>query len=342
MRYPDPTTKTIWARADRYTHGGNSREYIAIHNTANTASAVDEARNLANNPGQSSFQYSVDDIDIVHCVHDYDTAWAVGAWPGYRQLIGNNQAISIEVCNPGTSFSAASIENLRKLVLHLMEYYRIPAANVVRHWDCHTGRKACPRYYAGANNAAWNALHAYITGQSQTAPSGEAASGSALPSAPTSGNLGIIPVHYALRVKNGDWWPEVTNFGSGDNGYAGAPYTCHDFLTMYADRGTLKYRVHTLEDGWLSYVSKSDRNDTVHGCAGIAGHTIDGVQLYYTTPEGEEYRQAYYRSQTVDRTGYLPVCCDDGTTYKGFDGWAGMYGEPLDRLQVCIATRNPF
>lgn len=166
MAVSDPVTKRIWCRSDRYTSGGNSRKYIAIHNTANTATAEQEAKNLHDNAGQSSFQYVVDDVDIIQCVHDYDTAWAVGAWAGAVQYIGNNQSISIEVCNPGTEFSDACKRNLRALVRHLMDYYGIPADHVVRHWDCHSGRKQCPKFYSGSNNAAWNALHSYITDNS--------------------------------------------------------------------------------------------------------------------------------------------------------------------------------
>lgn len=153
----------LWARSDRYTHGGNSRQYIVVHNTANTATAKQEAQNLHNNSGQSSFQYAVDDTSIYQCVHDYDTAWAVGAWKGATPYIRNNQSISIEVCNPGKIFSDASIDRLHWLVRDLMEYYGIPADHVVRHWDCHSGRKACPAYYAGTGNKAWNELHALIT-----------------------------------------------------------------------------------------------------------------------------------------------------------------------------------
>lgn len=343
MVHNDPTTKRIWCRSSRYTAGGNSRKYIVIHNTANTATAVQEANNLKNNNGSSSFQYAVDDVDIVQCVHDYDTAWAVGAWSGTRQLIGNNQSISIEVCNPGTQFSNASIENLRKLVLHLMGYYDIPASNVVRHWDCHTGRKNCPNYYAGSGNVAWAQLHAYITGQGSTVPAGgNGGVSSDHGFEPTTGDLEIIPVHYSLRVLNGAWWDEVTNFGDGDNGYAGAPYTKHDYLSMRVDRGSLRYRVHTVGGGWLPWVYKGDRNDLVNGCAGIGGKVIDGVQAYYTTPDGESLKQIYYRSQTTARSGYLAVCCDDGTSYRNFDGWAGMLGEPLDRLQAQVCNRNPF
>lgn len=172
MKHEDPTTERIWARSDRYTHGGNSREWLVIHNTANTASARNEALNLKNNYAESSFQYVLDGTEIIQCVHDYDTAWAVGAWKGATAIIRNNQSISIEVCSPGTEFSTAEKQNLRALVLHLMEYYGIPADHVVRHWDCHTGHKSCPAYYAGASNAAWSALHAYITGGSSSVPSG--------------------------------------------------------------------------------------------------------------------------------------------------------------------------
>ena len=180
MKNPDPCTNRIWCRASRYTKGGNSRKYIVVHNTANTASAVNEAKNLKNNPGQSSFHYAIDDRDIIQCVHDYDTAWAVGAWAGTTAYVKNSQSISIEVCNPGTEFSTAEKQNLRKLVMHLMEYYHIPASRVVRHWDCHSGRKKCPAFYAGSGNSAWSALHAYITGGSSSVPSGGGSSSTGL------------------------------------------------------------------------------------------------------------------------------------------------------------------
>lgn len=172
MNYP---IRQLWAREGRFTHGGNSRRYIAIHNTDSDATADEEARNLHNNPGASSFHYVTDGREIVQCVHDYDSAWAVGAWPGYRQLIGNNESISIEVCSPGTRFTDAEVDMLRDLVTDLMDYYVIPAENVVRHYDCHTGRKRCPAYYAGDGNPEWAALHKLITTKEATMPTGQVA-----------------------------------------------------------------------------------------------------------------------------------------------------------------------
>ena len=150
-----------------------------------------------------------------------------------------------------------------------------------------------------------------------------------------------VNVYYSLHQLGGSWLGEIKNFGSGSTGFAGYPNRAHDLLSIRVDHGTLKYRVHTVKNGWLAWVSKGNRADTVNGCAGIAGQVIDGVQMIYLTPSGEPYQQAYYRSQTTKRAGWLGVCADDGSI-AGFDSWAGMDGEPLDRLQIKVSASNPF
>lgn len=159
------------------------------------------------------------------------------------------------------------------------------------------------------------------------------------PSLPT--NKKAVHVTYALHQKDKKWLNPVKDFGSGSNGFAGIPNSVHDMLYIKVNRGSIKYRVHTKEDGWLPWVHKANKNDTVNGVAGIKGHTIDGVQMYYTTPKGETYQQSYYRSQTTQRTGYLGTCADNGTV-AGYDSWAGMLGEPLDRLQIHINDSSKY
>lgn len=145
-------------------------------------------------------------------------------------------------------------------------------------------------------------------------------------------------VYYSLRVKFGQWLPEVKNLSD----FAGLPNHAHDLLALRVDRGSIKYRVHTNKSGWLGWVTQCNRNDLANGVAGNPNEAIDGVQIYYTSPTGEIY-QAYYRSQTIKRSGWLGVCCDDGTSYPNkFDSWAGELNEPLDRLQIAISNRNPF
>lgn len=313
---------------------------VTIHHMAGDLTA--DQCNATWRTREASAHYSIDRNGyIVQHVDDTDRAWACG--DGIGTGGGNDITISIEHANnargPWTVYPAA-IESGAHLVAALCRYYLLGRpkwmVNVFphRHWAA----TSCPGELAGSQNAEYMAraqawYDAMTTGSEEPEP---------VVSREPATNNGI-PVYYALHVRNGAWLAEVTNYNNADeNGFAGYPYMKHDLLTARADRGTLRYRVHTIESGWLEWIEKSDRNDTVNGCAGASGETIDGVQLYYITPEGEEYRQAYYRSQTVERVGYLPVCCDDGTTYDGFDGWAGMYGEPLDRLQIAIDTANPF
>ncbi len=154
-------------------------------------------------------------------------------------------------------------------------------------------------------------------------------------------NKRAVHVTYALHQKGKQWLSPVKDFSSGSNGFAGVPNSKHDMLYIKVDRGSIKYRVHTIEDGWLPWVHKGDKNDTVNGVAGIKGHTIDGVQMYYTTPKGETYQQAYYRSQTTQRVNYLGTCADNGSV-AGYDSFAGILGEPLDRLQIHINDNSKY
>ena len=119
-------------------------------------------------------------------------------------------------------------------------------------------------------------------------------------------------------MKGGNWWPEVMdNSGTGDASYAGAPFTQHDMFYVYGD-GVKRYRVHTLEDGWLGWVEKADINDSVNGMAGIFGHTIDGYQI-----DGD----VYYRAQVIDKSGWFD-------TVHGMTDYAGLYGHASDKVQV--------
>lgn len=167
------------------------------------------------------------------------------------------------------------------------------------------------------------------------------------PAAQTSRPQAIVTgnthVFYALRLRNGAWLDEVTDFGAGDNGFAGLPNHQHDYLTVRVNWGSIKYRVHTVQGVWLDWVTKGDRNDLVNGAAGINGQAIDGVQMIFLTPAGEPYQQAYYRAQTTQRPNWLGVVCDDGTSLPQYtDTYAGIYGEPIDRLQVVISSFSPY
>ena len=156
------------AHSGNYPAGAtNWRRYIAIHNTGNTASALNEARYAANNSHGSSFHYVLDGGGVIYqTLNDNERSWSVGGWSGTVQYISNAEVISIEVVSNGDRFTAAEVSELAYLVPLLMERHGIDAAHVVRHYDCHSGRKRCPAAYCGtaANDAAWEELKATITG----------------------------------------------------------------------------------------------------------------------------------------------------------------------------------
>lgn len=163
------------------------------------------------------------------------------------------------------------------------------------------------------------------------------------PSYSESDDFSSVPVHYALHVEGGDWLPTVTDFNNSDgDGFAGIPCCKHDMLIAWVEEGDLSYQVHTMNNGWLDMVDHADWNDDQGGMAGIWGDTIDGVRMYYTTPNGVVMKCVWYRSQTTRRNGYLEEVCDDGTSWYGGDDFAGILGEPLDRLQVCVSNKDPF
>lgn len=272
-KYPDPTTERIWARSDRYTHGGNSREWLVVHNTANTASAKNEALNLKNNYAESSFHYVIDDTSIIQCVHDYDTAWAVGPWKGATAIIRNNQSISIEVCSNGTEFTAKEVENLRKLVLHLMEYYGISADHVVRHYDCHTGHKACPAAYCGsaAKDAKWEKLHASITTSSENGGSVKEVKDGVYRL--YNGNSGL---HH--HTASHDEAEQLVRAGWS---YEGCTFTTH--------AGTTVYRLYNENDGnHLETASVAEVGSLV-----IAGWTYEGVAWSSDKAGSKRIHRAY-------------------------------------------------
>ena len=152
---PSPTTPTtdpsLRQTGGNYSIGGNSCRYIVVHYTGAPGSAKATATWSHRDAHGSSYHYVLDGSGTIwQTMRDTDTAWAVGAWAGCSQLIRNSESISIEVCSAGADFTPAEISELRWLVQRLMAAHPTPASRVVRHWDCHTGRKLCPAPYCGS------------------------------------------------------------------------------------------------------------------------------------------------------------------------------------------------
>ena len=94
-------------------------------------------------------------------------------------------------------------------------------------------------------------------------------------------------LEYRMHVKNGDWFGWRRDYEKDNVGdtFAGDLKQQLDGLQMRlvnCPGHTVKYCVHTLEDGWLPWVTgygNGDANITADEYAGIWGHTIDAVKV---------------------------------------------------------------
>jgi len=60
-------------------------------------------------------------------------------------------------------------------------------------------------------------------------------------------------------------------------GYAGIENVPINCLVAKASEGILKYRVHIIGGGWLSWISKYNISDLYNGYAGLPSYNIDAI-----------------------------------------------------------------
>ena len=153
-----------------------------------------------------------------------------------------------------------------------------------------------------------------------------------------------VNVTYRAQISGGYWLPEVVN----DEDYAGIQGRAITGITLATDKGYAVYRVYS-GGRWLDYVDSrnSDISDFYNGYAGN-GRNVEAVEVYYYTPDSllyneatpyatlvdGGYKYAYYRVSPKWRN-YYSYQTDDGTD-NGQDGYAGVYGVPIDRFQIII------
>ena len=136
-----------------------------------------------------------------------------------------------------------------------------------------------------------------------------------------------VNISYALKVAGGSWLSTVTNYNNSNaNGFAGYPCHKHNAFRARASKGTIKYRVHKTGGKWSGWY-KDGQTASVSG-------SIDAIQAIYYTPSGMAKQHVHFRSQTTARAGWLDWCADNAKNKH--DRYCGLYGEPLDRLQMYI------
>lgn len=134
-----------------------------------------------------------------------------------------------------------------------------------------------------------------------------------------------VNVYYRVRTQKYGWLSEVKNLED----YAGWNDDPITDVAIKVDRGSVRYRVHILGGGWLSWVTGYNINDYMNGFAGN-GQVIDAIQIYYNTPDDiRPYKKIHYK---VNNYSYQV----DTETTNGQDGFAGSYGYSMKKLQMYI------
>ena len=155
------------------------------------------------------------------------------------------------------------------------------------------------------------------------------------PAYDSSDSSGDFPeVSYRVR-SGGRWLPSVTDLSD----YAGITGKAITDVAVKVSEGSVKYRVHIKDGGWLPYVTGYNTSDDANGYAGN-GKPIDAIEVYYYTPEAVRnahgYLRAKYRVSPLNGS-YYPYQYDDETS-SGQDGYAGEFGKMIDRLQITLSN----
>lgn len=137
-------------------------------------------------------------------------------------------------------------------------------------------------------------------------------------------------VFYRVRTQAHGWLSEVKNLTD----YAGWKESAVTDITVKVSSGSVKYRVHVKGGSWLPYVTGYNTGDSKNGYAGN-GKPIDAIEIYYYTPEGiKPAKKAKYRIAPVNGSYYSWQYDNERT--NGQDGYAGMFGKSIGKVQVVI------
>lgn len=146
---------------------GDEVKFIVIHYTGNNGDTAKNNTDYFKNAYRgASAHYFVDETSIWQCVDDNDVAWHCGTMGIYKHpLCRNGNSIGIELCSRKDSkgnyyFKPETVANAIGLTTYLMKKYKIPAANVIRHYD--VVKKNCPAPFV-EHPEQWNDFKSKLT-----------------------------------------------------------------------------------------------------------------------------------------------------------------------------------
>ena len=313
---------------------GRNPKGIFIHNDAGSQNAnAAFYRNWlqSHDLGNGFAHYYVAADGILQAEDDGNCAWHCA------QDNGNTNYLSIEVCQSMGDLDNFKTNEEKALTLAAQkckQYGITPSSSTIRlHQEVYA--TACPHRSVEIHGGR-DATKAYFVQRIKEIMGGNAGSPNYVeskPSAPEQSYTGTPGAEftYAVRIEGGKVLPAVTNL----NDFAGIRGKRITDIAIKVNKGSVRYRVHVLGGGWLPWVTGHNWNDYVNGYAGN-GNPVDAVQVYYETPSSivstHGYQKAQYRVSPVNGN-YWSWQYDDETD-NGQDGYAGCFGQAMDRFQL--------
>lgn len=208
---------------------------IAVHNTANDASAKNEIAYMKNNNNEVSFHIAVDDVEAIQAIPFNRNAWHAGDG-GYGT--GNRNYIAIEICyskSGGSRFTAAE-ENAAKVIADICKQYGWGISQVKKHQDF--SGKYCPHRTL---DLGWqrflNLVSKYLNGSSTVTPPSTGVAGSYLVRV-TADVLNVrkgpgTSYAVATTVKHGEVYTIVDTSGNWGKLKSGAGWICLDYTVKH-------------------------------------------------------------------------------------------------------------
>lgn len=194
--------------------------------------------------------------------------------------------------------------------------------------------KACPGdYLYNRHGQIADEVNKLLGSSVSSTPTTSTSTNKATSSSTTSKTTSKPDVYYKVKV-GGKWFPEVKNLED----FAGIKGKSITDVAIKVSKGSVKYRVHIKGGNWLPYVTGYNINDHINGYAGN-GKVIDAIEIVYYTPDDVKkqhgYLKAKYRVSPVNGNYYSYQLDNEKT--NGQDGYAGSFGQAIDRLQICLA-----
>ena len=138
-----------------------------------------------------------------------------------------------------------------------------------------------------------------------------------------------INVSYLGYINGKGWSKEIKN----EADFLGTDGRTLSGFTAQASEGKLKFRVHTRNGKWLGWIDKYNCSDWNWGVAGVKGKIIDGIQMDFSGVDGYT---VMYRVSVLGTSGWYPWVSGYG---NGINGYAGLLGKPIDKIQVKIVKK---